>query len=181
VASVGGAGAPAPPAAGGGGHHAHRALLNAQVRPGPGIPGARRTTPPLSPRPGASIHGRRHATAHKQTRETAANTPPKPPPQVNSLNHKLERLASQHASLVASSAVQLEAIETGASADARELKEAVLQLAAGLAPTQRQVLELTAQVRGGHLRGPGAGAGVGGTEMSREGGCRSSSAPATAS
>jgi hypothetical protein len=40
-----------------------------------------------------------------------------------------------------------------AAADVREVREAVAQLAAALAPTQRQVLQIATQVRRGRPRG----------------------------
>jgi len=65
---------------------------------------------------------------------------------VQSLNLKLERLATQHASLVACTAQQQEAWEGQTSQDLREVKEAIGQLAAIVAPSQRQMHHLTAQV-----------------------------------
>jgi chromosome segregation ATPase len=72
--------------------------------------------------------------------------------QVHSLNQKLERLASQHAALVAVNAQQQEAWEGAAGADMRELKDAISGLSAALAPTQRQVLQIALQVRAASLK-----------------------------
>jgi hypothetical protein len=87
--------AAAPPTGSSGGHHAHRALLNAQV------------------------HG---------------------------LNLKLERLAAQHAALLAGNAQQQELWEGQASQDLRDVKEAIGQLATMVAPAQRQVAHLETRV-----------------------------------
>ncbi|KAI8468383.1 MAG: hypothetical protein J3K34DRAFT_523009 [Monoraphidium minutum] len=66
--------------------------------------------------------------------------------QVNALNHKLERLASQHASLVAAHAQQQESWEGQAGADLQALKDAIAALAAGLAPAQLQVMHVSSRV-----------------------------------
>ncbi|KIZ02549.1 Phosphatidylinositol3,4,5-trisphosphate-dependent Rac exchanger 1 protein, partial [Monoraphidium neglectum] len=70
--------------------------------------------------------------------------------QVHSLNQKLERLASQHATLLAANAQQQEVWEGQASSDLREVKEAIGQLAGALAATQEQVLQLVSQASSTH-------------------------------
>jgi hypothetical protein len=65
---------------------------------------------------------------------------------VHTLGQRLERLATQHAALVAVNAQQQEAWEVQAGSDLRVIKEGLGHLGAAMGPMQRQVGLLAAQV-----------------------------------